>query len=433
MSGNFTSTADILNISGNDNVNIEANTTTGTTGGIITMTSGSGVGSVSGDGGKFIAIGGSGTGATGAGGSVTFTGGLSASGQGGIVTITAGNGNGTGSGGDVSLSGGNTGGDVNLSGGNAISSNGNGGAVAITSGNGSGTGSGGNLTYSAGSDNTGFAGAMDLDQSIFNISLSDGGGIIMSGGDTGTGTSVNGSGVILTAGISSSTNGNGGNFALTAGNGSGTGNGGDVTLTTGDGTTDGKLNFSFQGETTGAIRYVWPSTIPTAGQRIIVLSVTGTNPTIMTMGFENIQLPFPSMATTITCTNWASFSGTIFVVAFSTIGVVVTSTGTLLPILNGEWVFLEENYVYSVYVSYFIDFTANAQVLRFVAEDGNGLVLNQVVQTTLSNNVNTNSSSQDTINFTVNATSFESSRFRLRYDNGTRSTFDMTMTIVRVG
>jgi hypothetical protein len=133
-----------------------------------------------------------------------------------------------------------SGGNISIRPGDGIGSAvGNGGGCTILSGTGNGGGSGGLVSISAGTSGT------DL--------FADGGILILSGG-TSAGT----------AGI-----------------------GGDVNIVTGSGTTTGKLNFFIGGDTTGAIKYVWPTVAPVANNKLVISSVVGTNPVVSTMAWDS--------------------------------------------------------------------------------------------------------------------------------------------------
>jgi hypothetical protein len=129
-----------------------------------------------------------------------------------------------------------SGGGISISPGDGVGSAvGKGGACTILGGPGDGSGSGGLISISGGTSGT------DL--------FADGGILILSGGNS-----------VGTGGI-----------------------GGDINIITGSGSTKGKLNFFIGDETTGAIKYIWPTASPTAGQALISSTVVGTNPIVSTM------------------------------------------------------------------------------------------------------------------------------------------------------
>jgi hypothetical protein len=132
-----------------------------------------------------------------------------------------------------------SGGGISISPGDGVGSAvGNGGACTILGGPGDGSGSGGLISISGGTSGT------DL--------FADGGILILSGGNS-----------VGTGGV-----------------------GGDINIITGSGSTKGKLNFFIGDETTGAIKYIWPTVSPTAGQTLTTSSVVGTNPIVSTMGWN---------------------------------------------------------------------------------------------------------------------------------------------------
>jgi hypothetical protein len=146
---------------------------------------------------------------------------------------------------------------------------------------------------------------IELNGGVRTAGFASGGGISISPGD-GVGSAVgkggactilggpgdgSGSGGLIS--ISGGTSGtdlfaDGGILILSGGNSVGTGGvGGDINIITGSGSTKGKLNFFIGDETTGAIKYIWPTVSPTAGQTLTTSSVVGTNPIVSTMGWDS--------------------------------------------------------------------------------------------------------------------------------------------------
>jgi len=165
--------------------------------------------------------------------------------------------------------------------------NSTGGNISINTGTGSGTGSGGSLSAVCGNSGTGVTG--------------DGGNVVLSAGTalstngTGGGADFNsgvgsgtgsGGATSISSGRGGATSGDGGVISLVAGNGGGTGNGGSVDIVTGSGTADGAYNLYIGGFSTGAVKYIWPTVAPTAGQRLQATTVSGTNPVVVTMTWD---------------------------------------------------------------------------------------------------------------------------------------------------
>jgi hypothetical protein len=250
-------------------INLTAGTSTGNTGGSVNLFAGNGT--TAGDvlasagnaeaasnsnGGDVVVAGGSGDG-SGSGGTATLSGGLGANGGttiveggggttfGGTLTARAGSGptggtanlqGGTGStnGGSANVSGGSgssSGGSVNVNGGNA--SSGGGGNVSVTAGGSSGGTAGGTINITSG------GGGLSGDGGPVNINGStgaNGGAVSISGG---TGSTTAGGSISITAGVSNAA-GSTADVTITGGaNSTVTASGGDVTLTGGTGNSSG--------------------------------------------------------------------------------------------------------------------------------------------------------------------------------------------------
>ena len=173
---------------------------------------------------------------------------------GGFIDVFAGNGNGTGVGGEVNIRAGDSGagatgsgGPVYITGGASLSTNGAGGLVQVGTGLGTGTGAGGVFSVTTGLGGidaaggaftliTGNAGGGNRAGGAITITLGDGTGtgsggtFNLIGGISGDGATGSGSSLNFTAGSSNAINGNGGNINHTPGNETGTGTKGEFRI-----------------------------------------------------------------------------------------------------------------------------------------------------------------------------------------------------------
>lgn len=303
-------------------------TTTGGVGGALTIQSGAGG---LGLGGGLLSITGGQGGASGAGGAVQITSGLAGStGNGGAVTISTGTTT-NGIAGDITIqqqtqqiastngiriisasSAGVAikGAPISITAGNGSSTTtgGSGGDTIIKSGNGNLAAAGGNMTVQSGTGGTsGAGGQVNIFAGAGGVTgTNQGGGIAITGGaggSTGTGgivnilggsgtgnnagdvslrggnaTSARGGAVTVAAGTSGGTSA-GNDVNITASNGS-SNTGGDIALTIGTGTTNGAINFSNSGVANGTVATTITSLGPTGSSTTIVgwlrIKVAGT-------------------------------------------------------------------------------------------------------------------------------------------------------------
>ncbi len=191
-------------------------------GGSVTITGGTTQSATTSNGGSVTIQGGTPT--SGQGGTLTLSAGNSTAGAGQPASLSAGNA-GTTSGGTLTLAGGTggslsgsgPGGPVLINGGNATTVNNTGGAVTITAGTGLGTSSGGALTLNGGA----------------SAASGTGGAVAINGGAPTTGNTAGGA-VTITGGAAIGS-GTGGIASFNAGNGTTTGTGGDASVTAGSG------------------------------------------------------------------------------------------------------------------------------------------------------------------------------------------------------
>lgn len=228
-------------------VDIADQTTTDTAGGDATLTAGKGEGT--GTGGMMQSTAGQG-GATGAGGASSMTGGAggATSGAGGAASVAGGAATTNGAGGAASLTGGagaaaNAGGAASVTGG-AGGATGNGGAASLTAGAGGATsGNGGAANLTAGNATTaGTGGAANITAGD-GAGTNPGGNVLIDGGTGGTGAGGNGGDIDMAGGdAGAASGGNGGNIIMAVGAKDGAGANGQI-LATGNMKLTGSLNW----------------------------------------------------------------------------------------------------------------------------------------------------------------------------------------------
>jgi hypothetical protein len=442
--GNFLTDLPILNVLGRT-IKVNGGATTGTKGGDVIITSGTGTGSVSGDGGNIVFISGN-SDTTGSGGDIQLVGGnsLATGGDGGDITIKCGSSSATG--GEIDIKCGESGTGATGNGGDLSVLAGIGGQINIVGGAVSGTGAVGTVTLSGGDSGTGATG--DGGSLIFNGGTSLGGSV--SGGkctievesvganidgisltvlsaDSRTGTIGDGGIITIKCGTPLSTNSNGGSLKISGG-GSTTGNkGGDVVLTTGTGALDGKLNFFLGGQNNGSVKYIWPTTSASLGQELRVSSVTGTNPTVITMDWVTAVITVANtMAITLVAQAWGPGDAMVW-------NSNLDSAGTIVPTYNAVTGYVEvaQGSVYLVTVAIFMKYNQSIAQIQIQPQDLNGknLCLRNVIY---SPTFNFQNSSQCSFNFIVNAASTNEAAFRVRYSNGNKLPFIANMAICRL-
>jgi hypothetical protein len=430
--GDFKSSTSVLNVLGST-INITANTTTGVGGGDVSLTSGLGTGSTTGNAGDIICTGGEGS--TGDGGDIQLTCGstLSTDGKGGSVTILGGDKNGfSNTGGQITITSGNSGvtgngGATNLTSGNSLSTNGNGGNTRIVGGALANETVPATYILSTGTSlsTNGIGGSLVIEGG--NGTGNGTGGVLeFVGGNTGNGTTGNGGELKFVGGNSVSTNGNGGEVIVNSGNGAGTGTGGDITLITGGGVASNNFQFFIGGVGVGADRYIWPVLTATAGQRMVITGVSGTNPTTLTMGFVDKPIELIPMSTTLYATSWLGRN-----MRFET---VISSGGVgPFPIWSSvnDYIELEVGGIYAINLNFGFSFGSSTQT-TIEPKLTDGTVLSSSKQL-YSTNFNGAFASCNAHCFTIGATTTAKSRFNIHSPSGSLTSIVARLTITRVG
>lgn len=216
------------------------------------------------------------------------------------LTLTAGDGNTTGTPGAINLNAGNAGtdslgGEINITAGDGAGSENNGGGVNIIGGGasdgnggiidiegGPGTGSGrqgGLVRIQGGTPGTDAAGGAVQILGRAGNGTGGGGGITLTAANSGAGATGNGGQILGNAGDANSTNGNGGDITWAAGDGNGTGTNGRVILLTSDIDAPVRIRTTsgFSGTELDTFTYGAQTTIGTSSTSDITLGTLDTN------------------------------------------------------------------------------------------------------------------------------------------------------------